>query len=193
MFGENSFLDQKLTTFAICSYRIGPSRYMLFDTTYHITRDLEKLAIRNNYQGGDQIHTTNGLGMNISYTKHTSLTTSSHSFILKDVLHIPKSKKNLVSIHRLTSNNSTFIKLYPTLFLVKDKKSKQLCLEEDDKGSLQLLIRGLYPLTILIIKEVHIARRPSVSTWNNHLGHLSFSIIEQVVSNINLLCSQESL
>jgi hypothetical protein len=68
MFGENSFLDQKLTTFAICSYRIGPSRYMLFDTTYHITRDLEKLAIRNNYQGGDQIHTTNGLGMNISVT-----------------------------------------------------------------------------------------------------------------------------
>lgn len=59
--------------------------------------------------------------MNISYAGHTLLTTCICSFILKDTLYISKSKKNLISIHRLISNNSVFIELHPTLFLIKVK------------------------------------------------------------------------
>jgi hypothetical protein len=58
--------------------------------------------------------------MKINYTGHTLLTIPSHSFVLKDVLYIPKSKKNYVSIHGLTSDNSIFIELYATFFLNKD-------------------------------------------------------------------------
>jgi hypothetical protein len=87
--------------------------------TNHITGELEKLSIRNKYHGGDQIHTASGTGMDISFIGQTTFPTPSRNILLKDILYVPKSKKNLVSAHHLTSGNSVFLELHPTIFLVK--------------------------------------------------------------------------
>jgi hypothetical protein len=154
--------------------------------TDHITGELEKLAVRNKYQGGDQIHTTSGSGMNISYIGHTIFCTPKHSILLKDILYVPRSNKNLVSIHRLTSDNSIFIELHPTFFLINDRKTRTILLRGQCIG-------GLYPLPMAAIKEVCCARRSSINVWHSRLGHPSFHLVKEVVRKNNLLCSQESI
>jgi hypothetical protein len=92
-------------------------------TTDHITNELEK-SVRNKYQGGDQVHTVSGTGMSIGYIGHTTFPTPKCSILLKDIMYVPRIKKNLVSIHRLTTDNSIFIELLPTFFLIKDRKTR---------------------------------------------------------------------
>jgi hypothetical protein len=124
-FDESYQSSQKLAaSIATSSYQIDPSWYMDSSATYHITGELEKLTIRNKYQGGDQVHTASGSGMNISHIGHTTFPTPKHNILLKDILYVPRTRKNLVSIHRLTANNSIFMKPHPTLFLIKDRKTK---------------------------------------------------------------------
>jgi hypothetical protein len=92
--------------------------------TDHITSELENLSVKNKYQGGDQVHIASGIGMNINYIGHTTFPTPKHSILLKDILYVPRTKKNLVSIDCLTTNNSIFIELHPTFFLIKDQKTR---------------------------------------------------------------------
>jgi hypothetical protein len=115
-------------------------------TIDQITGELEKLAIRNKYQGEDQIHTANGSGTNISYTGHTSLPIS-HIFILKGILYVPKFKENFDIYSWTYINNSIFIELYPTFFLIKDHKPKAILFTDR-------CIRGLYPLPISTNKGI---------------------------------------
>jgi hypothetical protein len=65
------------------SYNIDPSWYMDSGATDHITGELEKLTARNKYQGGDQIHTTSGAGMDISHIGHAIVNTPHHPIQLK--------------------------------------------------------------------------------------------------------------
>jgi hypothetical protein len=184
-FDESYVPDQKLAATASSLYQIDPNWYVDSRATYHILNELEKLSVRNKYQGGDQIHTASGSGMNISYIGHTAFPTLSHSILLKDILYVPRSKKNLISVHHLTSDNSVFIELHPTFFLIKDQKTKTILL----RGQ---CIKGLYPLPMVAIREVCSARRSSINTWHSRLGHPSFKIVEHVISKNNLLCSQGS-
>jgi hypothetical protein len=181
---QNYQTNQKLAT-AVNSYQYDPNWYVDSGAIDHITGELEKLSIRNKYQGGDQIHTASGTGMNISYIGQTTFPMPSHNILLKDILYVPKSKKNLVSVHRLTYDNSVFLELHPTFFLVKDHQTKTILL----KGR---CIGGLYPIPVTAIKEVCSARRFSINTWHSCFGHPSFKIVEQVISQNNLLCSLDS-
>jgi histone deacetylase 1/2 len=74
---------------------------------------LEKLAVRDRYNGSEQIHTANGAGMQISHIGHSTIHTLSRSLNLKNILHVPSSKKNLLSVHRLASNNNVFLEFHP--------------------------------------------------------------------------------
>jgi hypothetical protein len=139
--------------------------------TDHVTGELEKLSISNKYQLGDQIHTASGTDMDISFIGQTTFPTPSRNILLKDILYVPISKKILVSVHRLTSDNSIFLELHPTFFLVKDQQTRTILL----KG---WCIGGLYPIPVATIKEVCSARRSSINTWHDHFGHPSFRIVE---------------
>jgi hypothetical protein len=50
--------------------------------------------------------------------------------MLKDVLYVLKSMKNVsLVINLITSNNTILIKLHSNFFLTKNKKLRQFCLE----------------------------------------------------------------
>jgi histone deacetylase 1/2 len=68
-----------------------------------------------------------------------SLKPPSKSLHLKDVLLVPHTTKNLVSIHRFTRDNHVFVEFHPFYFYVKDQATRRVLL----KGR---CIRGLYPL-----------------------------------------------
>jgi hypothetical protein len=127
-FDETYQPSQKLAVATISSYQVDPNWYMDPRATDHIIGELEKLVVKNQYQGGDKIHTVSGLGMNISDIDHTIFPTTIRSILLKDILYVPRSKKNLVSIHCLTTDNSIFTELRPAFFLIKDQKTKTILL-----------------------------------------------------------------
>jgi hypothetical protein len=83
------------------SYAANTNWYTDTGAIDHITGEPEKLTHWSKYHGGDQIHTANGAGMDISHIGHTIVHAPSRNIHLKNVLYVPQAKKNLVSIHKL--------------------------------------------------------------------------------------------
>jgi hypothetical protein len=109
--------------------------------TDHVTSDLEKLAVQEKYHGSDQLHTTSGSGMPISHVGHTTIHTHNHGLVLKNILHVPSSSKNLLSVHKFTYDNNAFFEFHPWYFLLKDRDMKNLLLRGRCRN-------GLYPLPL---------------------------------------------
>jgi histone deacetylase 1/2 len=138
-FEENYVPDEKYASATMNSYNIDTNWYTNTGTTNHITRELEKLAVRYKYNGLDQVHTANGSGMHISRIGQSTIHTSARDLHLKNILHVSSSKKNLFSVHQLASDNNVFFEFHPNSFLIKDRDMRSTLL----KGPCRT---GLYPL-----------------------------------------------
>jgi hypothetical protein len=103
-------------------------------STDHITGDLDKLMMHDAYYGNDQVHTANGLGMDITCIGKSIIPTPLCNLALNNVLHIPSTQKNLISVHRFTIDNDTFIEFRPFFFLIKDQKMRGCCYADNVKG-----------------------------------------------------------
>ena len=126
--------------------------------------------------------------MEIRHIGHSAIHTPSRNLVLKNILHIPEAAKNLISVHKLAADNNAFLEFHPTFFLVKDKATKKILLQGKCR-------HGLYPVppgSLTARKLAYGAMKPSPSTWHNHLGHPSFSVVHQVISKNNLPCASES-
>lgn len=59
---------------------------------------------------------------------------------LKDILFVPHMKKNLISISKLTQNNSVVVEFHNLFYFVKEKTSNEVCLiGKLDNGLYRLL------------------------------------------------------
>jgi hypothetical protein len=83
----------------------------------------------------EQIHDANGGGMQITHVGHSTLYTP-HNLSFKNVLHVPSSHKNLVSIHHFTHDNHVFIEYHPHFFLVKDPFMRRILLQSRCRGGM---------------------------------------------------------
>jgi hypothetical protein len=100
----------------------NPNWYMDSAVTDHITGDLDKLMMHDPNCGTDQIHAANGSGMNIAHVGNSITLTPTRDLTLNNVLHVHSSHKNLISIHRFTLDNDTFIEFHPFSFLLRIEK-----------------------------------------------------------------------
>jgi hypothetical protein len=146
------------------SYDNDPNWYTNSGATDHITGELDKLTMHDRYNGNDQIHAANGAGMEISCIGKSIVPTPSRNLVLNNVLHVPTAHKNLISVHRFTLDNNTFIEFHPYFFLIKDQKTRKVLLRGPCKG-------GLYPLPSQ--KQLLSAIRLSLDRWHSRLGHPS--------------------
>jgi histone deacetylase 1/2 len=156
--------------------------------TDHITDELEKLTMKEKYNGREKIHAANGTGMDISHVGHAFVNSPSKQLHLRNVLHVPSATKNLVSIHRLTLDNNVYVEFHPWYFYVKDLETKKVLL----KGR---CYRGLYPLVSSSSsrnKQVLSATKPSATRWHDRLGHPSFKIVHRILRKFELPYSKES-
>jgi histone deacetylase 1/2 len=103
------------------AYGVDTNWYIDSGATDHITGDLEKLTVRERYNGHDQVHTASGAGMNISHIGQSTYHTPHRNFHLKNILHIPKASKNLLSTHKFACDNDIFFEIHPYFFLIKDR------------------------------------------------------------------------
>jgi hypothetical protein len=81
------------------SYGVDSNRYIDSGAMDHVTRELDKLAMRDTYNGNDQIYTTSGIGMHIKHNGQSIIRTPYHDLKLNHVLHVPQASKNLASVH----------------------------------------------------------------------------------------------
>jgi hypothetical protein len=109
-FDKNYNGPDKVANAVSTSYNLDPAWYTDSAATDHITGDLGKLTMRENYGGNDQVHAANGPGMTIKHVGHSAVSTHHHRI--------------LASVHHLTTDNDVFLELHPTFFLVKDRSMR---------------------------------------------------------------------
>jgi histone deacetylase 1/2 len=123
--------------------------------------------------------------MDISHIGHTTVHTPVRDIHLKNILHIPQAQKNLISVHRLASDNFAFLEFHPNFFVIKDQATRNTIL----KGRCH---KGLYPLPAAQKKQAFGATKLSFAKWHSRLGHPSFPIVKQIIHSNKLPCLDES-
>jgi hypothetical protein len=117
-FDEDYVPEEKHVAAAAASgYTVDTNWYTNSGATDHISSDLEKLSIHEKYNGTEQIHTTSGAGMNISHIGPSTIHTPCRDLSLNDILHVPTTHKNLVSVHHLTTITMYSLNSILTYFL----------------------------------------------------------------------------
>jgi hypothetical protein len=169
------------------AYNVDTNRYTDTGATDHITGELEKLTTRDKYHGHDQVHTASGSGMNIDHIGSALINTSTRELHLKNVLHVPKATKSLISVSKLASDNDAFVEYHPHDFFIKDLATKRVLL----RGRYH---QGLYPIPLgsSFRKQAFGVTKPSSARWHDRLGHPSRVIVQQVLQRNKLEFSRES-
>jgi hypothetical protein len=92
-FEEDFVPGEKQAGAAMKLYNIDKKWYTYTGATYYITSELEKLAFREKYNGGDQVHTASGTCMDISHIGYSTIHTSTRNLVLKNILHVLSTEK----------------------------------------------------------------------------------------------------
>jgi hypothetical protein len=128
MYDEDFILDNRMAAMASTSSAADPNWYLESGVTDHIMGELEKLTMHKTCKSNDQIRVENSAGMNIIHVGKIVLPAPARPLHLNNVLHIPHTHKQLVSIHRFNLDNNTFIKLHHFFFLIKDWVTRKVLL-----------------------------------------------------------------
>jgi hypothetical protein len=122
--------------------------------------------------------------MNIRHIGHSTIRTPDKNLELRNILHVPSTKKNLVSVHRLASDNNVYFEFHPDFFLIKDLDTRSTLLSGPCR-------RGMYPLpsTPASSKQACGVNKVPLDRWHHRLGHPSFHIVERVLRDHKLPCS----
>lgn len=129
--------------------------------------------------------------MAISHTGQSYTPTSSHSFSLNNILHVPKNTRNLLPVHCFTTDNNVFFEFHPTYFLVKDQHTKTPPLQGRCRQGLYHMPSPKRPSSR---SHVLIGVKVSQDLWHCRLGHPSSSIIHHVLKeNKNLVSTNKGI
>lgn len=81
---------------------------------------MNNLSLQEPYEGLDDIIIGDGTGLHITHTGNSTLSTSSNSFLLNNVLCVSTMQQNLVYVSQFCKTNNTSIEFDPSSFCVKD-------------------------------------------------------------------------
>jgi hypothetical protein len=135
---------------------------------------LEKLHVRDCYNGNGQIHTAGGSGMDMHHVGQSVIHTPTHDLHLKNILHVSQATKSLLSTSRLARDNHAFVEYQPNSFFVNDQDTREVLLQGR-------CVNGLYPLpsssTYPLGHHARGAAKSSSSLWHRRLGHPSSVVV----------------
>ena len=151
--------------------------------SHHVTADLNNLSFHKPYDGTNDIVIGDGMGLPISQTNSTTLSTTSHSFSLSNVLCVLTMKRNLIAISQFCHSNNMSIEFLPTSFFVKDLHTWAIFLQGWTKD-------GVYEWATSSSKSSPLLAFSAIKTtsfeWHHRLGHPSSSILKHIVSSFQL-------
>lgn len=79
---------------------------------------------RQDYNGPEQINVANGNTLRILNIGDLHLSTPSTTFLLKDILHVPNSKANLLSVSCLLIDHDILFRFDRHGFSIKDRRTE---------------------------------------------------------------------
>ncbi|KAL4319001.1 hypothetical protein GQ457_18G011540 [Hibiscus cannabinus] len=88
--------------------------------THHVTHDQSNLQTTSPYTCNSKLLMENGDGIQISHIGQGSLYTCGKPLVLQNLLHIPKFRKNLLSISQLVKDNDVVFECHANVCFVKD-------------------------------------------------------------------------
>ena len=160
--------------------------------THHLIADLANLNVKGDeYHGLDQIRIGNGLGLIVKHIGSTHLSTQTSSFLLNDVLHVPHITKNLISVHKFTTDTNTLIEFHPTHFFVKERTTGKVLLHELSKDGLYLFPPAFNKTPSS--SSAFVGERTSPNQWHSRLGHPAFKVVRHVLSRFSLPFSSNKI
>jgi hypothetical protein len=148
---DPNYQGEEKSVNVVASYGVDTNWYADSGATDHVSRDLNKLAVKDTYHVGDQIYNASGSGMRTKYIGHSTIHTPYRDLKMNNILHVPQPSKNLASIHRITSDNNVFFELHPNFFFIKDRESRRTLLQGRSKG-------GLYSFPCSTSSSIHVTQ-----------------------------------
>jgi hypothetical protein len=143
---DGRYMEKQVAAFSVTAYHgstssfpVDPSWYADTGATDHLTNELDKLHVKEQYHGKDHVHTANGAGMRITHIGQSTIPTSSQNLHLKNILYVPSVTRNLLSVKKFTLDNNVFFEFHPWYFLVKDRRTREVLLRGSCRGGLYRL------------------------------------------------------
>ncbi|XP_071715239.1 uncharacterized protein [Rutidosis leptorrhynchoides] len=134
----------------------------------HMTSHATQLDIATPYTGNDSVFFANG---DNSYVSHIGKVTLSPNISLLVVLVVPKIKKNLLSVSKLTSDNPVDVLFSDPMFFIQNHRTKETLATGRRRNGLYVLERSQHAfLAKLSSKRLH----ASFDLWHNRLGFTWF-------------------
>ena len=153
----------------------------------HMTNNIQNLQNPQPYSGPDKVYIGDGQGLPIHHYGSSFIQTPNATFQLKNVLHVPHLKHDLLSANMFSMDNWCSLTLNPFDFNVKDLTTGKMLF----RGPVQ---QGLYPF----FASPHHSRRYLATTairtsphiWHQRLGHPTFKTFRHVISKSFLPITQ---
>ncbi|KAM1717162.1 hypothetical protein ACFX11_025037 [Malus domestica] len=150
--------------------------------TSHMTNSANHLQNPEPYTGLEQVYIGDDKGLPILHSGSSQLPTSHYNFQLRNVLHVPDLKHNLLSANQFLLDNWCSMHLYPFHFTVKDISSGKMLF----KGPVQHGFYQFQPLNSTLVNASYLAFAASTNAsrdvWHQRLGHPSPKIINKLTS-----------
>lgn len=141
--------------------------------TNHMTSSLELLQNVRKVVDNSVINLPTGEVAEIS---HTGTIVMRNGLKLKDVLYVPVFQHNLISIHKLASDNQCYAKFSPLKCEIVSNESHQVIAEG-------IISSGLYYMTDAVQGQSHMAKNSAAdqfNLWHNRLGHTSATVMTKI-------------
>ncbi|KAJ9538821.1 LOW QUALITY PROTEIN: hypothetical protein OSB04_031554 [Centaurea solstitialis] len=150
-------------------------------SSHRVAPDLSSFDNFEAYYGEDNLHVGNGF----THSPHWFFTTllTKQNLSLKDILHVPDIKQNLLSVQKICLDNHVYFEFHSTFFAVKDKFTHTILLTGPSNGSLySFRLPQIQPVP----KTSFSTARASSTTWHQRLGHPHPQLLKFMLSKYNL-------
>ncbi|OMO52289.1 Integrase, catalytic core [Corchorus capsularis] len=131
---------------------------------------------------------SDGTALKIYHTGSTKITPSTHPLSLNDVLCVPQSKSNLLSVSKLTESNDVSVEFFSKNFLVKELHTKEPVAHGLNRGILYYFTNNNPPIIELKALAM-LSTKTDLETWHHRLGHHTSSTLHSVLNSFSLPCS----
>ncbi|KAJ0610987.1 putative RNA-directed DNA polymerase [Helianthus annuus] len=166
-------------------FRSQNSQSWITDTgsNSHVSPDMQGFDSAQSYFGEDNLHVGNGKGLPILHIGYKKIFSPSKTYHLKNILHVPDIKQNLLSVQKFCFDNNVYFEFHSTFFCVKDTFTHHTLLTGPSNDGLYSI---RFPFSQPVPKVAFSANKASTTTWHQRLGHPHFSLFRSMISKFDL-------
>ncbi|PKU67431.1 Retrovirus-related Pol polyprotein from transposon TNT 1-94 [Dendrobium catenatum] len=159
--------------------------------TSHLTADSETLQQPTAYAGSDTISIANGNTLPIQHQGQglLPLPNTPRKLYLQNILHVPALSHNLLSIHKLTTDNNCSISFDPHGYTIQDLTDHQILLRGRTRNGLYSIFTPKIKTSPTALKCITESRS---SPWHARLSHPHHHVLQVLAKLVPSICIPSS-